>query len=96
MSLFLFSCHTEKQVALVQWNGAGLGRPAAAEWIRTRDWEVARGEGGGGCLASGWGANVCVGAGRTGGAQDRPDWGRGDEDGTRGGLCSIGAGDITE
>ena len=44
-----------------------LGAPCRHGMARTRDVKVARGEGEVGCLALGWGADVCVGAGRRGG-----------------------------
>ena len=51
-----------------------------------------------GCLASGWGAVVCVSAGRRSElSADESDFGRGEgEDETRVGLSSKGAGAITE
>ena len=45
---FLFSCHTERQITPAQGNGAGWGRPVAAESTETRNEEVAREELGGG------------------------------------------------
>ena len=74
----------------------GLGAPYRRGTDRNKGWGGSTGRGGVGCLVSGWGADVCVGAGRRGG--HRADQiGEGETKAGRAwGLCSIGSGAITE